>query len=66
MKSTKVTVRLPPALVDAVAHQARLQRRGISNTVEYLLCLALRLPRPRPDHPHSLDARYTARPPHPN
>jgi hypothetical protein len=62
MRRVKITVRLTPTVAAALAKRARGSRRGISNTVEAMLCQVLRLPSPRPDHPRAHDDRYTARP----
>ena len=62
MSRLKITVRLTPEIVAVIAKRARGSRRGISNTVEAMLCQVLRLPSPRPDHPRAHDDRYTARP----
>jgi hypothetical protein len=58
----KLTIRLTPEIVAAIHKRARRSNRGISNTVEAMLCQLLRLPSPRPDCPRHLDDRYTARP----
>jgi hypothetical protein len=58
----KLTVRLDRETVTAIHKRARGSRRGISNTIEAMLCQVLRLPSPRPDRPLDHDARYTARP----